>query len=95
MYLVISRWTSLPGREREFEEAGRKVRNILRQQPGVLMVETFRSGDSYVSAHAYKDEETYHRLIDDSQGAFAIAVQTYGLEQLGQWEGSERGSTLA
>ena len=55
MYLVVSYWEPLPGREAEFEKNGPKVGAMLRQQPGVVFVEGFKSGKRVVSVHAYRD----------------------------------------
>jgi len=36
MYMVVSYWEPLPGREAEFDESDLKVPAILRDQPGII-----------------------------------------------------------
>ena len=94
MYLVVSRWEAAPGREAEFERLGLEVAALLRRQPGVRLLEEFKSDNTYVSVHGYEDEATYRALINDPDGVFARAVAERRLEELGRWLGSERGETF-
>jgi quinol monooxygenase YgiN len=94
MFLVVSEWKAKPGKEAEFERAGKQAATRLRKQPGVLLLEIFRSGDRHVSVHGYQDEATYRKLIDDPQGAFARSQEELGIEKVGEWIGSQRGETL-
>jgi quinol monooxygenase YgiN len=94
MYLVISEWEPLPGKEAEFERAGSAVAAVLRRQPGVLLLEMFRSGSKHVAVHGYQDEATYHALVDDPNGAFARAQVSHRVEGVARWLGSQGGETL-
>jgi heme-degrading monooxygenase HmoA len=94
MFMVVSYWEPLPGKEAEFEKTGPKVAAILRKQPGVVMVEGFKSGKKLVSVHAYKDEATYRAVVDNPNGPFAKAAKQYALEEIGRWLSSERGATI-
>ena len=94
MYLVVSHWEALPGKEAEFEETGKKVAALLRRQPGVVLLEMFQSGDKYISVHGYQDEATYQKLVNDPNGTFAQAMAAHPVEELGRWISSERGETV-
>jgi hypothetical protein len=94
MYLVVSVWEALPGREEEFEEASAPVRDLLRQQPGVVMVEAFKSGNHYVAVHGYADEAAYHRTVTYADSAFVKLIEEQRLEEYGRWLTSEKGETI-
>ncbi|HZT44510.1 MAG TPA: hypothetical protein VFA07_20260 [Chthonomonadaceae bacterium] len=94
MYLVVSYWEPVPGREADFDRIGPQVGAVLRQQPGVMLVEVFKSGNKHVAVHGYQDEATYHAIVDNSSGAFVRAVTETRFEEVGRWLGSERGETL-
>jgi hypothetical protein len=93
MFLVVSRWQALPGKEEEFERQGRELGAITRSQPGVLLVETFRSGDHIVSVHGYADEGTYDRIVQAPDSIFARELESRRMYEIGRWLGSERGET--
>jgi len=94
MFMVVSYWEPLPGKEAEFDKVSPKVTAILRQQPGVVMIEGFNSGKKRVAIHAYKHEAAYKAVVDNPNGTFARALKEHRLEELARWLGSERGETL-
>ena len=94
MYLVISRWEVIPGKENEFEERGRAVRATLRSIPGVKLVEGYRTENGVVAVAGYESEEAYNRIVNDDNGPFAKAAEQYRLEECGRWLSSERGESL-
>lgn len=93
MYIVVSRWKAKPGKEQEWEDAGRKARDIMRAQPGVKMIEGFRNGDEAVAIHCYQDEATYQRLVQDENGPFAKMSSELKIEEYAEWLGSEKGES--
>jgi len=95
MYLVVSTWEALPGREAEFDRIGTTVASILRQQPGVLVVEAIKNGNQHVAVHGYHDQATYEAVVNDPNGAFAKAAAEYRIEENARWIGSVRGETMA
>ncbi|HEY3411995.1 MAG TPA: hypothetical protein VGM51_02950 [Armatimonadota bacterium] len=94
MYLVISHWEPLPGRDMDFERTGPKVREALRSTPGVEFMEAIKSDGKYTAVHGYKDEATYHAVVDDPNGPFSKALADSHLEDVARWVGSERGETI-
>lgn len=91
MYLVVSVWEPLPGKEAEFRERGLQIGAILKRQSGVELLEVFHSEGKAVSVHGYADEATYHRLVDDPNGPFMTALAEYNAEEYGRWISSQRG----
>ncbi len=94
MYLVVSKWQALPGKEEEFEEIGKKMRDLLRSQPGVVMVEAFKCDGYNVAVAGYENEEVYNQLIHDPNGPFETAARGHNVEEIARWLGSEKGETL-
>ncbi len=94
MYLVVSKWQPLPGKEEEFEEIGKKMRDILRAHPGVVMVEAFKCDGYNVAVAGYENEEVYNQLIQDPNGPFETAAREYNVEEIARWIGSEKGETV-
>jgi hypothetical protein len=94
MYLVISCWEALPGKEQEFDEVGKKVSALLRQQPGVVLLERIKSGKRHWSVHGYQDEATYNKIVQDPNGFFTKALIEHQVEKIGRWISSERGQTM-
>lgn len=94
MYMVVSKWQALPGKEAEFEQSGPKAREALKSQPGVEFVEAIKADGHYTVVHAYADEAAYHRIVDSPDSAFSQALKANNVESLAQWVGSERGETL-
>ena len=94
MYIVVSHWKPVPGQEAKFEELGKSARSQARGVDGLEMMEAFRSGDEVVVIHAYRDYETYARLVESEDGEIARSMANLGIEQAGEWIGSERGETI-
>jgi heme-degrading monooxygenase HmoA len=94
MYLVVSRWEIIPGKESEFEERGRAVREALRSTPGVKLVEGYRTDNGVVAIAGYESQEAYDRIVNDESGPFAKAAAQHRLEECGRWISSERGESL-
>ena len=69
MYLVVSYWEPLPGREAEFEKNGPQVGAMLRQQPGVVFMEGFKSGKRVVFRARLSGREDLPCLNRRPQGA--------------------------
>jgi len=94
MYMVVSHWKPHPGKDSDFEAAGLKARAFMRSQDGVDLISSFRSGDEIVVVHAYKDADTYSRIVEDENGPFANMMKELNIEQYAEWIGSERGETI-
>jgi hypothetical protein len=93
MYLVISQWQPKPGREADFEAVGSRMRSFLRQTPGVQFVEAIQGPECFYAIHAYDDEDTYNRIVNDANGPFAKAAAEHGIEDVADWLGSVKGVT--
>lgn len=95
MYIVVSRWEPLPGKEEEFEAKGKIMRSLLSAVPGVKMVEGFRdeSGGS-IAVVAYESKSAYDRIVNDPQGPFVKAATEQKLEETAKWIRSERGESI-
>jgi hypothetical protein len=94
MYLVVSKWEALPGKESEVQERARQVRKTLRSQPGCVMVESIYNGKNALAVHGYVDEDAYKRIVQDDNGPFARAVAEHRLEEVARWVSSEAGNTV-
>ncbi|MEO7453281.1 MAG: hypothetical protein ABIV13_00785 [Fimbriimonadales bacterium] len=94
MYMVVSHWKPLPGKESEFEEKGMKARAMLKGVDGLTFSEAIRSGDEIVVVHAYQDYDTYQRLVEAEDGEVAQMMAEVGIEASGEWLGSEKGETI-
>lgn len=95
MYIVVSKWKMNPGMEEQFKETGAKMRDFMRTQPGVEMVQAFECEDGCACAIiGYTDEAAYQRLVKDPTGPFERAARENRLEELATWQWSERGSTV-
>lgn len=94
MYVVISRWRPLAGREEDFERITRSMRAIMRSQPGVTFMQGFKGPDCFYAIHAYDDEATYRRVTEDPHGPFARAASEHMLEEVAEWLGSVKGPSL-
>ncbi|HEY0868625.1 MAG TPA: antibiotic biosynthesis monooxygenase [Fimbriimonas sp.] len=94
MYIVVSRWEPVPGHQAEFEAGGEKMHAFMREQPGIEFFDSFMSENGQVVViHAYRDRETYDRLINAPDSAFNRKLKEVNLEQHSRWLGSERGET--
>ncbi len=94
MYLVVSHWEPLPGKEREVVETEPVVLSALRRTPGVVFAEVFKSDGNQVVIHGYESEEAYHRVQEDKNNEFARTYREQGVEENSRWLRSERGETL-
>jgi hypothetical protein len=95
MYLVVSHWEPLPGKEEEFDRVGGELAAFLRAQPGVKFIEGFTTeGGKHVSLHAYEDEAVYRRLVLSDDSPFEKEVARRNVEAVGRWLGSERGESV-
>ena len=95
MYIVVSHWEALPGMESEFEARGRAVREVIRSQPGVKMVEGFRNDDGgIVAIIGYESREAYDKVVNAAEGPFNRAVTEHKIEECGRWLSSERGQSV-
>jgi len=95
MYIVVSRWEPVPGKEEEFEAKGRTMRNLLRNQSGIELMEGFRAEDGgAVAIIGYESKEHYDRIVNDPDGFFAKAAADHGLEETATWVRSERGESM-
>ncbi len=94
MYMVVSRWEVMPGKEEEFERIGKSMRGMLRSQPGVHNVSGIRDGNGVVAVVTYTDEAAYQRIVKDPNGPFETAAREHDMESIGRWVSSERGEVL-
>lgn len=94
MYMVVSKWEANPGQEAQFEAIGRKMREMLRHEPGTTTIEAIRSGNEFTVVHVYASEADYNRTVNDPQGVFAKGLQETNLENVGHWISSVKGETL-
>jgi hypothetical protein len=93
MYLVISRWEPLVGKETEFLTRSKTVIEALRKSPGVLFVHTIYTGGISYAVHAYENEEAY-RKVQETGGEFERIAKESKIEEVGRWLGSDKGNTL-
>lgn len=94
MYMVVSHWKPLPGKQAEFERIGKEARSSMRGIAGLEMIEAFWSGDEVVVIHGYQDYDAYTRLVEAEDGEIARNMAELGVEAAGEWLGSERGETI-
>lgn len=94
MYLVISRWEALPGREAEFDRIGPILSAILRKQEGVLLVEAIKCGNGHIAVHGYRDEATYRAIVDNPNSEFSKALVANDADGIARWVSSDRGHTF-
>ncbi|NUM39550.1 MAG: hypothetical protein HUU52_10555 [Armatimonadetes bacterium] len=94
MYMVVSTWRIAPGMKDEAQRRSSPVREVLRSQPGVMLVEAIYEDDEAVAVHIYKTEQDYDRIVNDPNGPFVQALEKHSLEEVMTWEGSRRGPTV-
>jgi len=96
MYIVVSRWEPFPGKEEEFADKGRAMRNLLRGEPGVKFLEGFKDDEGgAVAIVGYKSRADYDRIVNDPNGPFVKGAQTHKIEESAKWVRSERGEAIA
>lgn len=95
MFVVASKWESLPGRFDEFEVAGRKMMALIRSWPEIEFFHNVRVGpESVLAIIGYRSQADYDRLINDPNGPFARAAAETNIDAVSNWLWSERGETL-
>jgi hypothetical protein len=94
MYLVVSKWEFIPGQQDIVETEGRNMREFLRNQPGIELVEAIRVDGGILAVHGYRDEAAYKALIQDENGPFQQKLRESGLENHMRWAWSERGESV-
>ncbi|MBS1718240.1 MAG: hypothetical protein JSS72_10970 [Armatimonadetes bacterium] len=94
MYLVVSRWEPLPGKEKEFEAQGLAARDAIRNTPGVETVMGFTTEDgARIAIIGYKSKSVYEEIMGDN-GAFAKIAAKHQIENVAKWVRSERGEMV-
>jgi hypothetical protein len=94
MYIVISRWSAKPGNEALVTEQGVEARARMRAIPGVKMIEGIEDQGEHVVFHAYDDQATYDRIVNDPDGPFSKLMADMDFEAIANWNGSWRGEAL-
>ncbi len=95
MYIVASTWEIIGGQKDEAERRGLAMRKILKEQPGVELMEHFPATDSEVMVIiGYRDEPTYQRLINDPNVPFQKGLNDLKLEETMTWKQSWRGESV-
>jgi hypothetical protein len=95
MFLVISHWEIVPGHEEQAAAARIKMRDVMREQPGVEYINGFALTDGkLVAVHIYKDEAAYNAIVNNTDGPFAKAAASSNLEEHMRWISSERGTSI-
>ena len=95
MYWVVSQWRPLPGREEEWTNRGRAVREAMRQIPGIESAEAFmgENGNAFAIV-GYGSKADYERIVKDPNGPFERTIGEHRLEDVAEWISSERGEQL-
>ncbi|MBV6458388.1 MAG: hypothetical protein HONBIEJF_01515 [Fimbriimonadaceae bacterium] len=95
MFIVVSKWSFLPGREEEWREISKTTRQRINGIPGVEFVHGFvsQSGEA-VAVIGYTDEATYNRLVNEPDGDVVKAMADTNVESVGQWLSSDRGESI-
>ena len=95
MYIVVSKWAYEPSQKEAFQATGRKMRDALRNIPGVESLQAIECEDGNALAIAcYSDHDTYKKIMAEG-GPFDQAAKKHGIEGVGQWQWSERGEEIA
>ena len=94
MYLVVSTWEALPGNEQAMDEEALHVQAALRREPGVVLVEAFKSDGRHIVVHGYEDEAAYSRVQNDTESGFAKEFRARNVDGRARWLGSLKGETF-
>ena len=95
MYWVVSRWQPKMGMADEWRARGMKVREAMRQMPGIEFVDSFGTENGDVCAMVgYASEEDYKRIVQDPAGPFERIIADQKLEEVANWVSSDRGPSL-
>jgi hypothetical protein len=94
MYIVVSKWTINPGKEKDFDDISAKMREFMRTLPGVEFEHGLRTEDgSAVAIVGYTDEAAYKNVMAPG-GPFEAEASKTNIENIGKWLWSERGESL-
>lgn len=96
MYIVVSKWEINAGHREDFRSGpGREMRVWLRSRPEVEFVHEFETEEgNAIAIVAYKDEESYRKLILEPGSAFDQKMSEMNLSEVGNWLWSERGTPV-
>lgn len=95
MYVVVSKWEALPGKEAEFEKIGRSMLATLSGWPEVeFAYNVLVSPSSVLAVIGYSSATAYQRAIEDPEGPFAKLAVEHRIEDAGRWLWSERGERM-
>ncbi len=95
MFIVISKWRPLPGKENEFSEIGAKMRSRMRNFPGVKFVHGLKNEeDQPIAIVGYESKEAWDSIVNDPNGPFALAAQEHNIEEIAEWISSDRGESI-
>lgn len=93
MYIVVSQWKPKPGREADFEKVGRTMRDLLRRQPGVKLIEAFDGPEGVYAVHVYENESAYTQVVDHPNSYFNKMADEHGIHNVAEWISSVKGTT--
>ena len=94
MYYVISKWQIAPGKEDQFKQVGEKMRDFMRQQPGVEFADGMTCEDGHTLAIiGYASEQAYRNVTAEG-GPFETEARKHDIESYGTWLWSERGTSM-
>jgi hypothetical protein len=94
MYYVISKWQMTPGKEEQFKQVGEKMRDFMRQQPGVEFADGMTCEDGNALALIGYSSEQAYRTITAEGGPFETEARKHNIESYGTWMWSERGNSI-
>lgn len=95
MYIVISKWEPLSGREEDWKSIAESVRTKIDDVKGVEFAHRFvNEHGQMVVAMGYTDEATYNSLVNDPNGEMAKLVADANIESVARWVSSERGASF-
>ncbi|HEY3332058.1 MAG TPA: hypothetical protein VGK19_18650 [Capsulimonadaceae bacterium] len=94
MFIVVSHWEPLPGKENEIDALSAKVRESLRLQPGVQLVEAFSHEGGHVVVVIYRDREVYERIVAEAESPFEYIVTQTGFDKVARYVGAEAGEAF-
>lgn len=94
MYIVVSHWEPLPGKEAEFAAAAPLVRQQLRLQPGVQLVEAFANAAGETVLVIYRDREVYDRIVVDADSPFGYIARMHNLGEIAREVSTDAGEAF-
>lgn len=95
MYIVVSKWEALPGREAEWHATSQAIGLKLRAVPGVVALHRFENeAGQLVVVMGYADEATYRALVDEEGGGVHQVMSEANIESVARWVSSERGRSV-